>query len=288
MRLIVLHPEALADSVALTALEREVEKLVPVKHPNLLGVFGFETVDRGSFLVLEWTEGFSLLDLLKARRELDADETLKLLQQAAEGADHALGLALNGLEFGLHQVQLHFPQPIEREKILRAPISTWPAFELKLYPVGATRDIASAQTWAGGQTMVGGRDKTTASTAAGAEVRPQYVQALAAVTYELLGGTLSPVALRNTSGQAARYTPLSTLSEAGNEVLRQALDPARSFPSVREFSTALSQLDGLQVRRHEPKSVAPPPPVALPSPAARPPAPNPSRRRSAEERPHRL
>ena len=70
VRLIVLHPEALADTIMLTALEREVEKLVQVKHRNLLGVFGFETVDRGSFLVLEWTEGFSLLDLLKARREL--------------------------------------------------------------------------------------------------------------------------------------------------------------------------------------------------------------------------
>ena len=85
VRLIVLHPEALGDSAALTALEREVEKLVPVQHPNLLGVFGFETVDRGSFLVLEWTEGFSVLDLLKARRELEADEALKLLAPGRRG-----------------------------------------------------------------------------------------------------------------------------------------------------------------------------------------------------------
>ena len=277
VRLIVLHPEALADCVALTALEREVEKLVPVHHPNLLGVLGFETVDRGSFLVLEWTEGFSLLDLLKARRELDADEALKLLQQAAEGVDHALSLGLNGLEFGLHQVQLHFTQPIEKEKLLRAPLSTWSAFALKLYPVGATRDFASSQTWAGAQTMVGGADR---SAAAGADIRPQYVQALAAVTYELLGGTLSPLALRGAGGPAARYTPLATLSEEGNEVLRRALDPARSFPSAREFSTALAKLDGLQVRRHESKHPAPIP-TRAPTPAPVPKLTPPSGKKSA-------
>ncbi|MEP6672793.1 MAG: protein kinase [Chthoniobacter sp.] len=266
VRLIVLHPEALGDTMAMGALEREVDKLVPVKHPNLLGVLGFETVDRGSFLVLEWTEGFSVLELLKARRELGADEALKLLQQAAAGADEALRLGLNNLQFGLHQLQIHFLQLVERETLLRSPISTWPAFELKLYPLGATREFGASQTWAGGQTMVGGGAEK--KVAADADARPQYVQALGAVTYEVLGGTLSPLALHG-GGPAARYTPLSTLSEEGNEVLRRALDPARSFPSAGEFYAALSKLDGLQVRRHEskaPGSAAPvqkstPPPV---------------------------
>ncbi len=251
VRLIVLPPAALGDTAALTALEREVEKLARVKHPNLLGVIDFETVDRGSFLVLEWTDGFSLLDLLKARRELEANEALKLLAQAAAGVDHALHLGLSGLEFGLHQMQFHFPQEIEKETLLRAPLSTWPEFELKLYPLGATRDIATSQTWAGGQTMVGGANSSSAE---GGDARPRYLQALAAVTYEILGGTLSPLALRGAGGPAMRYTPLSTLSEEGNEVLKRALDPARSFPSAREFSDALGRLDGLQVTRREPKS----------------------------------
>jgi len=279
VRLIVLHSEALNDAVALTALEREVEKLVPVRHPNLLGVLGFETVDRGSFLVLEWTEGFSLLDLLKARRELDADETLKLLGQAAEGADHAISLGLNGLEFGLHQIQIHFPEPIEKEKLLHAPLQSWPGFAVKLYPLGATREITASQTWAGAQTMVACGE---ASKAAGADMRPQYVQALAAVTYELLGGTLSPLAFRGAGGPTARYTPLSTLSEEGNEVLRRALDCGRSYPSLTEFSHALAQLDGLQVRHHEPK----PGPSATRAPVAKttspPPVPfTPPRRKGA-------
>ena len=254
VRLIVLHPEALSDAAALTALEREVERLVPVQHPNLIGVFGFETVDRGSFLILEWTEGFTLLDLLKARRELDADEALKCLGQAAEGADHAIGLGLTGLEFGLHQIQIHFSQPFDREKLLHAPLQTWPPFSLKLYPLGSTRGIAASQTWAGAQTMVDcGDQKPSGST----DMRVQYVQSLAAVIYELLGGTFSPLAFRGATGPAMRYTPLATLSEEGNEVLRRALDTTRSYPSVREFSAALAGLSGLQVRHHESKPSPP-------------------------------
>jgi serine/threonine protein kinase/TPR repeat protein len=263
VRLIVLHADALGDTAALTALEREVEKLTVVQHTNLLGVFDFETVDRGSFLVLEWTNGFSLLDLLKARRELEADEALKILAQTAQGVDHALSINLGGLEFGLHQILIHFHHPIEKDKLLRSALGTWPQFEVKLYPLGVTRDIASSQTWAGAQTMVGSAGGADAE---GTDARPRYVQTLAAVTYELLGGTLSPLALRSTGGPAMRYTPLSTLSEEGNEVLRRALDPARSFPSAGEFSRALGELDGLQVSRREPK-VSPAPAQPSPPPA---------------------
>ncbi len=274
VRLIVLPPSALGDTAGLTALEREVEKLAKVRHTNLLGVIDFETVDRGSFLVLEWTDGFSLLDLLKARRELAADEALKLLAQAASGVDHALSLGLGGLEYGLHQVYLHFPQPIEKDKILHTPVGAWPAFDLKLYPLGATRGIATSQTWAGAQTMVGGG---ASSQADGGDARPRYLQALAAIIYEILGGTLSPLVLRGAGGPTMRYTPLSTLSEEGNEVLKRALDPSRSFASAREFSDALGKLDGLQVARHESKA-----PVAAPrSPATRVP-PSPARSQASQ------
>jgi serine/threonine protein kinase len=263
VRILVLHPEFLGDAAACTGLEREVEKLKPVQHPNLLGVHDFETIEQVSFLALEWTNGFTLLELLRARRELEADETLALLSQAASGVDHALALGLGGLEFGLHQLFVHFSQPVEKAALLRAPVAQWRDFVLKIYPLAFTRDLASSQTWAGGQTMVGGGAGTKPE---GADARPRYIQALAAVGYELLGGTVSAVA----GGAAgARYTPLSTLSEEGNEVLRRALDPARSFASAEEFCAALRKLDGLQVRQPvaSAASAAPPLPAhALPPP----------------------
>jgi len=263
VRILVLHPEFLGDPTACTGLEREVEKLKPVQHPNLLGVYDFETIEQASFLALEWTNGFSLLELLRARRELAADETLALLRQAAAGVDHALAHGLGGLEFGLHQIFVHFVQPVEKDALLRAAVSGWPEFVVKIYPLAFARDLASSQTWAGGKTMVG---DAAAAAHPDAEARPRYLQALAALGYELLGGTLSPAALGGTA--APRCAPLSTLSEEGNEVLRRALDPARSFASAGEFCTALSRLDGLQVRRHDSHAgpVAPPPGPALPPP----------------------
>ena len=264
VRILVLHPEFLGDATACTALEREVEKLKPVRHPHLLGVYDFETIEQASFLALEWTNGFSLLELLRARRELEAGETLALLRQAAAGVDHALALGLGGLEFGLHQVFVHFAQPVEKDTLLRAPLAGWPEFALKLYPLGFKSDLASSQTWAGGQTMVEG---AAGAKPDGVEARPRYIQSLAALGYELLGGTLSPVARGGAAGQ--RYTPLATLSEEGNEVLRRALDPARSFGSAQEFCTALGQLDGLQVRRHDSRAAA----AAPTAPAFPPPLP---------------
>ncbi len=260
VRLLVLHPEYLSEAATITALEREVEALRTVEHPHLLGVFDFETIEQASFLALEWTDGFSLLELLRARRELEATETLALLQQASAGVDHALALGLGGLEFGLHQILIHFTAPVTKPAVLRAALGSWPDYTLKLYPLGLKRDLASSQTWAGGQTMVEG----AAAKVDTLDVRVRYIQALAAVAYEMLGGTLSPVALN--SPAAPRYTPLATLSEEGNEVLRRALDPTRSFASAQEFCTALIDLDALQVRRHErsatpsaPATIAPPP-----------------------------
>ena len=100
--------------------------------------------------------------------------------------------------------------------------------------------------------------------------------------------------LRGAGGPTMRYTPLSTLSEEGNEVLKRALDPARSFASAQDFSDALGRLDGLQVTRREIEAArasrAPAsPPRSAPMPPARrsgprPPRPRPSSRRSRAKR----
>jgi TPR repeat protein len=61
-------------------------------------------------------------------------------------------------------------------------------------------------------------------------------------------------------------------------VLKQALDPARSFPSAREFDHALGRLDGLQVTHREikPAAPAPRPPAARATPPPAKPTPSPT------------
>ena len=271
VRLLVLHQEILNDSVVCTALEREVERLAQVKHPNLLGIFNFETIENASFLAMEWTNGFSLLDLLRARRELVAEEAIALLMQAAVGVDYALKRGLTGLEFGLHQMMVHFDAPFEKDKLLRAPMGKWPTFTLKLYPLGVTRDLNTGRTWAGGQTMVGGAMPGDADEV---DAKGRYIRSLATVIYELLGGTISPLMLGGAGMPASRYTPLSTLSEEGNEVLKRALDPAQTFEGAQEFCNALTQPDGMHGARREQappaarREAAPPLPQRKPAPPA--------------------
>jgi len=114
----------------------------------------------------------------------------------------------------------------------------------------------------------------------GADAKGRYIRSLATVIYELLGGTISPLMLGGAGMAASRYTPLSTLTEEGNEVLKRALDPATPFEGAHEFCNALAQPDGAHAGRAEPPppvrrrpptpSVArrePEPPVAPPAPA---------------------
>ena len=103
------------------------------------------------------------------------------------------------------------------------------------------------------------------------DTRPEYIQALAMIAYEALGGMLSPFALRGSGDPAARYTPLATLSEEGNEVVRRALDRSRSFPSAQDFISALSKLDDPHVRRREPPHSARASQGVPPTPTPRPP-----------------
>jgi serine/threonine protein kinase/TPR repeat protein len=257
VRMLVLAPDLIADPAMATQLEREVEKIAAVHHENLLQILGLESIDGASFLTIEWTEGFSALELLRVRRELEADETLLLLKHAAGGADAALAAGLKRVDFALHQVFIHFTQPIDKEKLLRAPLLTWPPFTAKLNPLGITRELSASETWAGAQTMVQG-----VHAGEGTDIRARYVHALGAIAYELLGGTLNPLVAQSGAGH---YTPLATLSEEGNEVLKRALDPARSFDNATEFFDALKGIEVLEIKR---ALTLPPPGVARTSPGS--------------------
>ncbi len=297
VRLIVLNPALIQDSDSFTRLEREVEKLRQVTHPHLLRVLSLEWLQPSALLTVEWTDGFSLLDVLRARREMDPDGALVMLGQAAAGVDYALDLGLDQIDFALHQVYIDFPDLPDdavREALLRTPVRDWPAFSVKLNPLGVTRELSMSDTWAGGQTIVGQAvgEIPLSDADGGVATRKHYIQALSALVYELLGGSLPPALLRPGAPQPAqRYVPISTLSEEGNAVLRQGLDPDVSFPSARALVEALRGIESFQPRRPATRvpltratiphagegevastvkipSVQPPPPTVPPLPAS--------------------
>jgi len=265
VRLLRLKPELLQVPGAAQEIEREAGRLAAVEHPQLLRIIGFAAIGGASYLVMEWTEGFSLVELLRARRELDVREVLLLLAQAAAGADAALAADLRRVDFALHEIRLHFAEGLDRDTLLRLPVTSWPPFAVKLNPLGLAHELAFSRTWAGGATMVGGLG---GGETAERDPRLAAVQALAAIVYELLGGA-APAG----GGALARgYTPLSTLSEEGNAVLKTALDPAVSFPSAEAFHRALSEIAVLDARRPEPRPAPARPSPARPAPPPLPPA----------------
>ena len=267
VRLLVLHRELTGEAATYTQIEREVERVAPVEHPNLLRVYGLETIETTSFIALEWTDGFSLLELLRARRELEAIEVLKLLGQAADGADFALTSGLNRLDLALHQVLLHFRSPIEKNTLLHHPVTGWPPFVVKINPLGITRELSASETWGGQQTMVG--HPGAATTFVSEQTR--VIQALGSLVYELLGGTLSPLGLHGQS--ASQYTPLANLSERGNEALREALAETPSYLTAAAFFQALSELDEISFESTAAISPASAAPASAPARMPVPPVP---------------
>jgi serine/threonine protein kinase len=270
VRLLRLKPELLAQPQAVTQIEMEVEKIEAVEHPNLLRVYGFETIEGTSYVAMEWTDGFTLLELLRARRELPAGEVLPILRQAATGTDAAWAAGLQRVDFALHQVRFHFPSDLDPERLLRTPVNAWPHFTVKLNPLGITNELAQSATWSGAQTVVGGAPVRVAASSATPALP---VPALAVVVYEMLGGTA------RTTGGGSAYTPLAALSEEGNAVLRRALDPTKTFLSAEEFHQALAILPDLEIKRHATPAAEPRPAASPQRAKALPPLPPKPRRR---------
>jgi formylglycine-generating enzyme required for sulfatase activity len=172
--------------------------------------------------VLEWLEGFPLVDLLRARRALTLRELLLLLQQMAPAVDAAREAHLS-LEMKLRNIFLHFPENFAEpigNIVLRCPLDEWPAFIVKMSLLETIKELEASAGSAQEQTII-------------SDLRPQQdVVQLGIVAYELLGG------------KAGGFAPLATVSEKGNEVLRKCLTPNRSFSSAAEFYDSLRGVTG--------------------------------------------
>ena len=256
-----------ADAAVLSQVEREARRIQTAAHPNFLKVFVIEREKNFSFAVLEWLEGFPLVDLLRTRRALTLRETRMLLKQIAPAVDEARAADLM-LEMSLRDIFVHFPEgfaALSADVVLHCPLDEWPAFVVKLDALGKAKELEASATWFGERPLTGN------------QTPHRDIIQLGIVTYELLGGT------------AGTFTPLATLSEDGNRILRQCLTPGRSYPTGRDFYNALSALSDVSPSSttiDEPTQtlpVAPPKPPPAPDPSFRSadPSPRPARKNQA-------
>jgi eukaryotic-like serine/threonine-protein kinase len=87
-----LLAEHLADDEAFVArFRREALSAARLQHPNIVQVFdsGQDRESGRHFIVMEYVDGPSCADLLRERRELDVDLTVRVIRDACHGLDYA-------------------------------------------------------------------------------------------------------------------------------------------------------------------------------------------------------
>ena len=229
--LLIFSEQFLADKPKFTWVEQEVEKLQQAPHESLRQVFSLESTDQQSYLVEEFVVGPTLLAILRGRGEVTAQELPPLLNQLAALADHATAHHLSSVDLTLNGVQLTYPGLIQAAitpGLLQQPLSTWPPFNAKVTPLDFSVSAAdSAATWGGAATVV-------QHTVAAGGARSSYTRMLSLLAYELLGGP------RATVDSSGRVSPVPSLSEAGNAILRRGI--ADDFASSVEFADALARV----------------------------------------------
>lgn len=217
------------------AFREEVEQWISREHPNLLSVYEFKRLPNFDVLAIEWATGFPLIELLRVRRSLRIDEILKLLDQCASAISYAAERGSAQLLIGIRQILIHFPGGLDdsaRQELMNVPVSEWPEFQIKIYPLGGARGVDEAATWLGGRTLVTAPEAPPSTQDEPPE--PHYAYLLAKVAYELLGGTFT--------GGGSRYAPIPALSEKGNQVLKRGL--GHDFTSASDFVEQLRSATG--------------------------------------------
>jgi len=205
------------------------EKLLAHPHRNIVRVCRIQAAGRHRFIAYEKMVGNSLLEMMRKRRRLSLPEVLLLLSQAAAAADHGAEHGVAGLAFTLSLVRIVPDDQPEGGKIpewMALPLNQWPPFKLKIPVYGSLPGIDEELPSLGPE-----NDKQG--------ILPAYLRALGETAHELLGG----VKPRNLPFNEASYTPLSTLSEQGNIILRRALfgGGQTAFASAAEFVDALKR-----------------------------------------------
>lgn len=225
----------------------DIRLVLAAPHPRLVHIFS-EEKGAGTFpafLVEEALVGFSLRDLLAARKgTLPVAEALRLLSQAADAASHAAGRSLDHLDLALHHVQIHFPFA-ERQAdgtttvgaLLTLPVERWPHWTLKVHPFSTEWHAPELKTWAGEMTLIPHGDSPHLPVDPATASANNYPRLLAGLAYELLGG--SPLTKGTAAPGRTGYNALPSLNERANTILSQALTDPSAFQNCGEFFEAL-------------------------------------------------
>ncbi len=88
-----LSNDFVGDNWGRRQLMKEAQAVAKLDHPNICAVYDFDEIDEHSFIVMQYIEGQTLADLIRAK-SLPGDQLITLAQQivSALGAAHAHGI----------------------------------------------------------------------------------------------------------------------------------------------------------------------------------------------------
>lgn len=220
--ILILSPSLLGTGEAYTRIEEEVLGIQRVQAASVLKIHSLERMEALSFLVMEWAEGPTLLELLKVRRALPLAEAMPILRCLAEGFEAVGKVGLPCPDLSAHEIVLAGCD-------ITRPMGMQVSAKFNALVAGG------AAGGTGDATMVTSAFSILVESGAfAANPAGRFVYAVASLAYEMLGG------VRSGAGSAVPV-PIPGLSESANAALRRALDPRQSFASVGEFLEALGE-----------------------------------------------
>src|SRR5205085_2768160 len=97
----VLHPAMARDAEAIGRFNREAANASRIDHPNVAAIYDFgETPDGLLYLAMQYIEGATLTQIMKANSALPPLRAMDIVRQAADGlhAAHAMGIVHRDLK----------------------------------------------------------------------------------------------------------------------------------------------------------------------------------------------
>lgn len=242
----ILSPRFAADNEFYERFQREAAAVARLHHPNIVQVYDFGTVDRLTYMVMEYIPGPTLKERVRTLRgrseHLSRGEVLSVTRQIASALDHAHA---NGL---IHR-------DIKPANILLRSNEFDPHNPQEAYAVltdfGVVKMLEGVKFTATGMTM-GTPDYMSPEQARGDDVgRASDIYALGVVVYEMLVGQLpfsadTPLAvlLKHMNDAPPKpHTVSPQLPMAVDLVLERALakQPHERFATASEFAAALER-----------------------------------------------
>lgn len=248
----VFRHELPQDGPERSDLERFFAAAQSCQHPHIVR-FHALALDQG-YLAREWIHGFSLIDLLRRRREVPAADVATLLHDVPDTIDAAVAADLAPTGDLLTRLFVSWDRSIPVEELVRlrsVPVAEWCGFSVKLNPMSMSSllPLSPEETMS---TMV-----APLLAQAGPMLTPSA--AFAEMIHQLLGAP-------RRSDRHRRYVPLGTLNEAGNNVLRRVVEGGTPPASCAVFWKELLDATNLHPQQRRVSPPAPPPPPILQNP----------------------